>query len=83
MKWISVKDRLPEINDIRFVLVSCFVNKRKDNIRLICQFIGKEGWIYLIPDNRFNEIMMELPEMGQIILDVTHWMPLPKPPKDK
>lgn len=65
-EWISVKDRLPD--DLRFVLV--YIRHKKT------------------PYDQYRDIriMLRLEKYGWLHLEerseVTHWMPLPKPPKD-
>lgn len=71
MEWISVKDRLPRDNTFALVCVS---GKPKKNISLenayeLAEFDMDEGWILeMWPE-------WEGPK-------VTHWMPLPEPPKE-
>lgn len=69
-EWISVKDRLPNENECVLVIVS---GKPSENITLdgayeLAEYDPVEGWI------------LEMwPEWGSAV--VTHWMPLPQPPK--
>jgi hypothetical protein len=67
MKWINIKDELPE--DVCDVL--CYLEGRDeimllayypmlDSIREDFEFLDSDGYMY----------------------DVTHWMPLPTPPKE-
>lgn len=68
--WISVKDRLPETNDLVLVLAN---GKPRKNITLVSAYelaeYCPEGWILeMWPD--------------WIDAKVTHWMPLPSMPKD-
>ena len=69
-KWISVKDRLPDCMGEVLVIVS---GKPHENITLdgayeIAEYDPVEGWI------------LEMwPEWRSGV--VTHWMPLPEPPK--
>lgn len=69
-RWIPVEERLPERDDCVAVCVS---GKPQTNITLqnaveLATFSGKEGWI-----------LECWPEWESA--DVTHWMPLPQPPK--
>lgn len=76
-KWISVKDRMPDGKKPQIVLV-CHLNNYK----------GAKAMISKVDTAIFNKgefklgIIIET-LMGKIWLnlrDVTHWMPLPKPP---
>jgi hypothetical protein len=70
-KWISVKDELPEVSDVVLVIASGKprANVELHNAMLIASYWGDEGWIA----DGFE---------GWDKLDVTHWMPLPEPPKE-
>ena len=74
-KWISVKDRLPA-SIINKVIVRCkcgyvgFGHYEK--------YHGKEVWYNLESQKPFTDWDIEDCET----YEVTHWMPLPKPPKD-
>lgn len=68
--WISVKDRLPE--EEAFVL--CSLTGRRKNVTyegapVIGTYYADEGWV-----------LEEAP--GWENPPVTHWMPLPEPPKE-
>lgn len=70
-RWISTKERLPENGDLVFVIAN---GKPKSNITLvnaclIASYWKDEGWIA----DGFE---------GWEPVDVTHWMPLPEPPKE-
>ena len=74
--WISVKDKLPE--NIGNYL--CYTN---DDLIVVCH-ISANCWWSLIPNARYYGDMGE-----KIVLksksterEVTHWMPLPEPPKN-
>jgi len=59
MEWISIKDKLPEINEEVLVMDRDFMD---------FAYYNSEGqWI----DREFIDLD-----------DVTHWMPLPEPPKE-
>ena len=71
MEWISVKDKLPPNGD---KLVLIVVNGKGKNLTFrnaveIANYTSKDGWIL--------ETFPELENM-----QVTHWMPLPEPPKE-
>lgn len=67
MEWISVKDRLPEEHPHRFEYV------------LVCKDNG------VVLEAKFNtKISKFMKRESYVSLNhvVTHWMPLPEPPKD-
>ena len=70
-EWISVKDRLPETNELVLVIAS---GNPEKNITLYgaCELAEYDsgGWIL--------EMWPEW--MGAV---VTHWMPLPEPPGEE
>lgn len=71
MNWISVKDGLPENRD--YVLVCCTmkVTNKIDYINAVTMaFVCEEGFV----DVELDETITE---------GVTHWMPLPEPPKEE
>lgn len=61
-KWISVKDRLPDVLESVLVLYAP-TNKAKNDYRMEC-------WNW--PETEVYEIQF-----------ITHWMPLPAPPKEE
>lgn len=69
--WIPVSERLPDNADFVLVVVSGqYGNITLDNAIELGQFSMSEGWILeMWPES-------EDPK-------VTHWMPLPVPPKDR
>ena len=76
MEWISVEDKLPELNAFCF----CYVESLK--LRCFANYLGKDGWFYLLPENGFNYVMTSgLPDSGQQI-EVSHWQEKPEPPKE-
>lgn len=100
MEWISVKDRLPKVeeevfircnrNGDEFTTTALFEDgtvlseESLGNWRLIidfkeCErtFLIPEGWWeikHFNPDNVYN---------NKVDCKVTHWMPLPEPPKQE
>lgn len=67
-EWISVEDRLPELNKI--VLIFCRSGPLKDHICFIGK-LTKDGYEYFT-NLSGQEIYSEY---------ITHWMPLPEFPK--
>ena len=67
-KWISVKDRLPPYIGKKILVVN-----GHGNIQMLA-FWKKVGnnWTWLDCDGHFNHTN-----------DITHWMQLPKPPKEE
>ena len=65
-KWISVTERLPEERGNYLVVINC-PRGRWDEI---CAFDGEKEWVSI---DEYAEIATKW---------VTHWMPLPEPPKD-
>ena len=67
MKWISVTDNLPRINDVVLVY-----DKHIEDVATgyISEFLGDRGvWII--------DYGQSISDEG------THWMPLPEPPKEE
>lgn len=74
MKWISVKDKLPEVDLIkdRTYVISYFEDRDDTEESFNIAKYDKKGW-YIITVPCF-----------QYVIYVTHWMPLPKiPQKEK
>jgi len=73
MKWIRVQDRLPECGSNVFVYTCKYMGacKTKHTSRLVCSY----------DVNKFNVAAFRF--CGAVLLDVTHWMPLPEPPEDE
>jgi hypothetical protein len=68
MKWISVKDRLPEENDYFLCYRTNIYRGKEISLYEVLEFIEKfKVW----RGNGYPNTE-----------DVTHWMPLPEPPKD-
>jgi hypothetical protein len=72
-QWVSVKDRLPE-EDIAVLVYGQVLNDPPDVIGVRRRYNGDQEWKHTWES-----------EDGFIYRedDVTHWMPLPKPPEGK
>ena len=71
MNWINVKDKLPECGT--YVLVCCTmkVTSKIDYVNAVTMaFVCEEEFV----DVELDEVITE---------GVTHWMPLPEPPKEE
>ena len=67
-KWIPVTERLPEDDEV--VLIMCKIGK---------MFVGYHKHLY--PGYEFWQILTARDSTKKITYTVTHWMPLPEPPK--
>lgn len=78
-KWISVKERLPEI--VKTTHAWKNVYRRSD--RVLCACLQKDG--KRMVKEGYMEFFNDYPEpswrIPGTIHAVTHWMPLPEPPK--
>ena len=76
MKWISIKDRLPETTDN--VLVCNFLEYAGCCNSFTVAYYNKKGWhpvVDMLTANNYDGgAVIDLDE------EVTHWMPLLKPP---
>jgi hypothetical protein len=69
MEWISVKKKLPKINQL--VIVTNISSKHKEDHWVCCGVILEDGEWY----NQFQD------SSSEPAIIPTHWMPLPEPPK--
>ena len=71
MEWIKVEDRLPNKN----VRILCY-----------CEEYSKECIVLGIRDeytsDRGVSVIFQLDDPRVSLIGVTHWMPLPEPPKE-
>lgn len=66
MKWISVKERLPPEISGEYIIYD-------EDVNLIgVAYYEHTGWEYRFHREDYDDFTHE---------DVTHWMPLPEPPK--
>lgn len=80
MRWIPVEERLPEKEGVYIVCVDGEVKWDA-----YCMFEGVERW--LCYDGRLNALYID-PYSSKLTREppyprVTHWMPLPQPPKEE
>ena len=70
-KWISVKDRLPETFMVfpRWIILSIGTDNAELGILSRITDQGNPEWRHK--------------ETDKILMNVTHWMPLPAPPESK
>lgn len=81
-KWISLKDRLPEIYD--FVLVYANNKGTGEPKPMSIARWNNSKWEFInhSPPMPNYGAWMDI-EYNMDYDDITHWMPLPKPPKDQ
>lgn len=70
-EWISVKDKMPTFEDGQ-IIVSNYIKGGTPERVVICSVYYGNDFLHL------EEYALE---ETPIIKNVTHWMPLPKPPK--
>ena len=79
-EWISVKDRLPEVGDSYLVVVKYKYDHEKEynydtDVATYYPYDNPSAYI----DERWDTYNDW--DEGQQYLHITHWMPLPQPPK--
>lgn len=79
-EWISVKDRLPENYGTHLVCLG--ENDKRiygNGVHTAWYYSGSKNWSFSL-----NTAILEGKKSSTEIrsIDVTHWMPLPEPPKD-
>ena len=80
-KWISVDDRLPEEDGGYLVVINYFGNHKSINVRSFAK-AGETVNEYDLAGEK-NVWYRYDSEYGYVSTDsVTHWMPLPNPPKE-
>lgn len=77
-EWISVDEKLPELEDGRN-----WGNHRPRSIRVLCVCQQRSGKVFV--KEGYYELFSNRPcwRIPGSIDSVTHWMPLPEPPKMK
>ena len=74
-QWISVKDRLPEPDIAVFGL-------QNGRIGIYSRYDDGEFWYWSIAESLYLYDIHDLDFVSDDEYEVTHWMPLPEPPKD-
>ena len=75
-KWISVKERLPEPSTYVLALTAPGALSVGQNV-IVADYIHPKR------EERGVFVIAYTPYADQYILPVTHWMPLPEPPKEE
>jgi hypothetical protein len=90
MKWISVKDGLPdELETVNIVFVNhnpqIYYADIKDKpmtaTAIYCK--GKWWWWSAVCEDYLAEYGRSICDEMDIDIEVTHWMPLPEPPSEE
>ena len=80
MKWIPVTERLPEVVSTH----KRWKNNYRKSVRVICVCVQKDGKTMV--KEGYYEFWNDYPEpiwrIPGTIDSVTHWMPMPEPPKE-
>ena len=87
-KWISVEDRLPDDLEEVLILVKeteFYGQYQEFSKSYFCQYIGcvDDGEWFTVWCNGHRYIKDTAKEPYSDKLEVTHWMPLPEPPKEE
>lgn len=69
-QWISVKDRLPEYHKKVLTRSKMGTSGHSFYVCELCMFDNELGWMF---NDGFE---------AQDLIEITHWMPLPEPPKE-
>ena len=78
MNWISVKDRLPELT----VRLDYDLSDKKWLSKRVLVFIRYQCGMEIKIDRWTGFYGGRWEHFNPIVGDVTHWMPLPEPPKE-
>jgi hypothetical protein len=78
-KWISVNDRLPDLHTVDYE----YFDGSRTHFEISCdQWVINKDY-YQTKARYENGVVFQgwVGELGETIQNVTHWMPLPQPPK--
>ena len=87
LKWISVKDRLPENNKLIAVVVRPYVMGDIESRCYLARYtgtfwMGTNGWLIEVSHNCKEMHGDEVAQFyNNIVARITHWMPLPELPE--
>jgi hypothetical protein len=76
--WISVKERMPDIEQNVLVMTEC-------GGLSLANWSPKEGWssALIVRETGYIDVYFDSFEIETHKDNITHWMPLPKPPQEK
>ena len=82
MKWINVKDRLPDF-DVPVLCNVAYLNFNKEYyyLSVFKRHNDIEGWLWY-QWSGYGDLREKSNYDDCDDYDITHWMPLPEPPKD-
>ena len=80
-EWISVEERLPEFEHWQTIVDVPFPIPTP--IKVLCALQTKDGYIIREGTYEINDGLPCFSVKGRVagIVGITHWMPLPEPPK--
>ena len=79
-EWISVEKNLPESG--QKVVVAHIMNGEIYDYATAHYFQSKHGKGWGVEDDAYSAENYDGPASISLDLDITHWMPLPKPPTE-
>ena len=83
-RWVSVTERLPKMRDAG-ILKKLGINLRSDK----CLIVISDGKDQIVDndaelrDGKWHSDTLRWLSAGKKTFEVTHWMPLPEPPKEE
>ena len=77
MEWISVSDRLPEV-----VLVLSGKSGYSDDVLVFIDGDVKIAHLWKSSRDKIKWVIHQPDESWDVPEQITHWMPLPQPPKE-